>query len=521
MMNRLWQSLGLDESNMNDQQKIGYLIREIRQSKGVTQQQFANALATSQSAVARMEKGDQNFSVKELSKISQALEHPLVTISDNVTDDYIIKGGQKLSGSIATNTSKNGGLVLMCASLLNRGTTILHRIPRIQEIFRMIEVFESIDIEVKWINEKSLKITPPKELNMSGLAQGPASKMRSVIMLIGSLIHRVDDLRLPHAGGCRMGDRTISAHRKGLEGFGVSIVTEEESYHITAANLQAAKITMYEASDTGTENVLMAAAGIKDSSYIHFATQNYMVQDLMGFLRKIGVKIEQTDPITLKVTGVGVVDMDVEYSNSEDPIESMAFLTAGIVTNSKMTVTGCPIDFLRLELLKCEAMGQKFTISNKRFSDNGFTKLVDIDVHPSELTALAEKIHPLPYPGINVDNLPFFVPIATQAEGRTLIHDWMWENRAIYFTELNRLGAQVDLADPHRAYIQGKTPLRAAQIVCPPALRPSVIILLAMMAAEGTSTLRNVYSIKRGYEAIDERLNAIGADIRNVSSLTG
>src|SRR5690606_10032763 len=119
----------------------------------------------------------------------------------------------------------------------------------------------------------------------------------------------------------------------------------------------------------------------------------------------------------------------------------------------------------------------------------------------------------LPYPGINTDNLPFFVPIATQTEGTTLIHDWMWENRAIYFTELNRLGANVVLADPHRVFITGPTKLKGAQVVCPPALRPAMIILIAMLAAEGESILRNVYSINRGYEDVAKRLNSIGADI--------
>ncbi|MEX0919233.1 MAG: UDP-N-acetylglucosamine 1-carboxyvinyltransferase, partial [Parcubacteria group bacterium] len=111
------------------------------------------------------------------------------------------------------------------------------------------------------------------------------------------------------------------------------------------------------------------------------------------------------------------------------------------------------------------------------------------------------------------DNLPFFVPIATQASGTTLIHDWMWENRAIYFTELNRLGAQVVLADPHRVFITGKTSLKSSQMVCPPALRPATIVLIAMLASEGTSILRNVYSIERGYEEIAKRLNSVGADI--------
>jgi len=131
---------------------------------------------------------------------------------------------------------------------------------------------------------------------------------------------------------------------------------------------------------------------------------------------------------------------------------------------------------------------------------------------------LQDKIHANIYPGINIDNLPFFVPIAIKAKGQTMIHDWYYENRAIYLTELNRLGAEITLADPHRLYIQGGTPLKPAQVVCPPALRPSMVILISMLGASGTSILRNVYMINRGYEEIAARLNSIGADIKIIKS---
>jgi UDP-N-acetylglucosamine 1-carboxyvinyltransferase len=190
------------------------------------------------------------------------------------------------------------------------------------------------------------------------------------------------------------------------------------------------------------------------------------------------------------------------------------FISACIVTNSKLTITRCPIDFLALELEKLKRMNLKYKILKKYYSYNNRTKLVDIEIFPSKLKALADKIHSNPYPGINIDNLPFFVPIAIRAKGQTMIHDWVYEDRAIYFTELNRLGANITLADPHRVYIQGGTPLKAAQVVCPPALRPSMVILISMLAAKGTSILRNVYMINRGYEEIAKRLNSIGADIK-------
>ena len=192
----------------------------------------------------------------------------------------------------------------------------------------------------------------------------------------------------------------------------------------------------------------------------------------------------------------------------------MTFISSAIVTNSHLTITRCPIDFLLLELLKLEKMGLKYKKSKIYLSKNNRTRLCDITIYPSKLTALYDKIHASAYPGINSDNLPFFVPIATQVKGTTLIHDWMWENRAVYFTELNKLGAQIILADQHRVFVNGPTELKANQVICPPALRPAMIILVAMLGAKGTSILRNVYAINRGYENIAKRLNAIGADIK-------
>jgi len=162
-------------------------------------------------------------------------------------------------------------------------------------------------------------------------------------------------------------------------------------------------------------------------------------------------------------------------------------------------------------------MGLNYKISKTYLSKNRRTKLADLVIRPSRLTALNDKIHAQPYPGINTDNLPFFVPIATQATGTTLIHDWMWEDRAIFFTELNSLGGKVRLADPHRVFVDGPTKLKGAQIVAPPALRPAVMVLAAMLGASGKSTLRSVYAINRGYENIVERLNKIGARIKTLN----
>jgi UDP-N-acetylglucosamine 1-carboxyvinyltransferase len=191
----------------------------------------------------------------------------------------------------------------------------------------------------------------------------------------------------------------------------------------------------------------------------------------------------------------------------------MSLLTAAIVTDSEVTIRRAPVEFLEIELAVLEEMGLDYDRSEEYPAENGRTRLVDLTTRPSKLRSPIDKIHPMPFPGLNIDNLPFFALIAAVAEGSTLIHDWVYENRAIYLCELNKLGANVRLLDPHRVYVEGPTHWSGAEVVCPPALRPAVVILLAMMAAKGTSVLRNVYVIDRGYEDLAARLGSLGAQI--------
>jgi UDP-N-acetylglucosamine 1-carboxyvinyltransferase len=493
--------------------EIGIFIKQLREQKGISQEEFAQSLNTSQSAIARMEKGEQNFSTEMLAKISEVLNRPILKLA-GPSVDFEIEGGHKLSGSIETNTSKNGAMGLLCAALLNKGKTTLHGIPRIEEVNRILEIFASIGISFKWIEKRSLEIIPPKMLDLSSINAVSAHKTRTIIMFLAPLIHLFKEFKLPNAQGCKLGKRTIAAHIYGMEKLGVNINVTEDLYVVNSTKLHPDEIIMYESGDTATENLIMLAAKIPGVTIIKYASANYMVQEVCFFLERLGVKIEGIGTTTLKIHGVEEINQNVEYHNSEDPTESMMFLSAAILTKSQITITRCPIEFLEVELMKLEVMGFKYKKSKVYKSKNGKTNLVDITTFPSKLTALDEKITTWPYPSLNMDNLPFFAVIATQVKGTTLIHDWVYETRAIYYMELNRLGANLTLADPHRVFVNGVTPLQAAQIVCPPALRPATILMVGMLGAEGISILRNVYSIERGYEEVAERLNSIGAKIK-------
>jgi UDP-N-acetylglucosamine 1-carboxyvinyltransferase len=257
----------------------------------------------------------------------------------------------------------------------------------------------------------------------------------------------------------------------------------------------------------------MAAALHPGTTIIRNASSNYMVQDLCFFLQKLGVQVEGIGTTTLTVTGRREIDVDVDYAPSEDPIEAMSLLAAAIVTESEITIQRVPIEFLEIELATLEEMGFRYDLSPEYVARNERTRLVDITTRRSDLHAPLDKIHPMPFPGLNIDNLPFFAVIAAVANGQTLLHDWVYENRAIYLVELNKLGGDVKLLDPHRVMIEGPTHWSGAEVVCPPALRPAVVILLAMLASKGTSVLRSTYVIHRGYEDLAERLNQLGANI--------
>ncbi len=494
--------------------RIGKLIRDARKHRGLTQAQLADRLQTSQSAINRIEKGHQNLSLEMLAKIGAAVDSEIVAVGAGPTH-LRVTGPTTLSGSITVKTSKNAGVALLCASLLNRGRTTLRKVARIEEVNRLLEVLTSLGVQARWLNDDNdLEIVPPAELDLAHIDETAARRTRSVIMFLGPLLHRSDDFQLPYAGGCQLGTRTVEPHMSALRPFGLNVVATDGSYHAKVSPTEPDRpIVLTERGDTVTENALMAAALNPGTTVIRNASSNYMVQDLCFYLQKLGVEIEGVGTTTLTVWGRERIDVDVDYAPSEDPIEAMSLLAAAIVTKSSITIRRVPIEFLEIELATLEEMGFRSSRSEEYLALNGRTRLVDLTTEPSELRAPLDKIHPMPFPGLNIDNLPFFAVIAAVAEGQTLLHDWVYENRAIYLVELNKLGGQVKLLDPHRVMIEGPTHFSGAEVVCPPALRPAVVVLLAMLASKGTSVLRSTYVIHRGYEDLAERLNQLGAQI--------
>lgn len=507
------------ENNQAYLEKIGRLIQESRLNRNLTQAELAEKIGTSQSAINRIEGGKQNITLEMLARISEELSSEIISVNSNKKTNFRVHGGRELSGEIEVKTSKNAAVGLLCASLLNKGKTTLRRVARIEEVNRIIEVLNSIGVKTKWLNDQNdLEIIPPAELNFENMDVEAAKRTRSILMFLGPLLHQYSSFDIPFSGGCNLGTRTVEPHLSGLRYFGASVVAQTDFYEVKNSPQKVEKpILLTERGDTTTENIIMAAALSGQKITIRNASPNYMVQDLCFFLEKLGVKIEGIGSTTLTIHGLDKIEKDVEYFVSEDPIEAITFVAVALVTNSELTIKRIPAEFTELELAILENMGANFEISPEYRSRNNRTRLIDIVVKKSTLHAPKDKLHALPFPGVNMDNLPFLGLVATVAEGRTLIHDWSYENRAIYFTELSKLNAQIELVDPHRVYISGKTRWKPADIVAPPALRPSVVVLIAMLAAPGISTLRDVYNINRGYEDFAERLNSIGAKIETLA----
>lgn len=430
----------------------------------------------------------------------------------------VINGGKKLHGEINTQSSKNAAVAILAATVMIKGQVHLTEVPQIEEVERIVELLRSIGVIVEPDQQGGLLIDASGKLTMDAIDRHACEVTRASLLFMGALAARERTYKLYRSGGCKLGQRTVRPHLFALQKLGLEIATHPGFYEVkNPPKLTGAAIVMYESGDTATVNAIMAAVLAHGMTTIAMASANYMVQDLCYFLVKAGAKITGIGSTTLTITGVTALKPIRAYPIMPDPIVAMTFLSVAIVTNSTLTVKNCPLDFLALELTKLEVMGQQFTLSPERYSSNGKFKIVDITIVPSKLKALPDKLECRPFPGLNIDNLPLFIPILAKATSRTLVHDWVYEDRVMYSLELKKLGADIVLIDTHRVWVEGPTDFKANEIIAPPALRPAVNVLICMLAAKGRSVLRNTAAIDRGYERLYDTLRLAGADITLVN----
>ncbi len=493
----------MQDSNL---EKLGSAISTYRKSRGMTQGEFAQRLKTSQSAVARIEKGEQNLTTSMISKINKVLNKNIIKLASPMLD-LQVEGGKELKGSVSVRSSKNSSVCLTYASLLNSGRTTINNISSISEVNRLTELFKSLEAEI--IQKESDLTISTKNIQIPSELIIKTNYLNSLPLLIGVMSAYKNTFTIPLID---LEFNNLNVHLKSLEQLGFEFTLKENSLGVNCKNKKAGEIVMYESGDTATLNVIFAALFCKGKTVIKNVSMGHQVQDTCSFLKSIGYKIDDTNTNELSIEGSdNILDKDITYEPIADPNEALFYIACAITTNSSFTIKNLPKDFLEVELIKLKSMGLKYSILNS-YPRNNFEH-VDTTIFKSNLTALKEKLYSKSFPGIALDNLPYFASIATACTGRTELFDFITSDRISSLNELKQLGADVIVSDNHKAYVTGKTPLKAATISCTLAAHPGNMILICMLGAQGTSILRNAYVINSWYEGLFERLNKLGAKI--------
>lgn len=420
---------------------------------------------------------------------------------------FIVNGGKKLKGEINVSGSKNATTPILAATLLTSRPCVISNIPVIKDALTIIELLEHIGSKVEWLDEHTVRITNDN-INVSHLPREMVRRLRSSILLIGPLLARFGKVKIHTPGGCFIGVRPMDAHFNAFGDLGYRVTYDENKdiYSITKGSQKKLKeITLSEFSVTATENLLMYGA-LNAPLTIKVAASEPHVQDLGRFLQKLGADIEGLGTHEIKIKSkIKTKGKEVRHKIVSDYIEAGTFLVLGAVTSSDITVNDVPVDDLVLPMQKLKEFGLKMDVQGNK---------VKVWGSKSKLRAIS-KIRTGPYPDFPTDLQAPFGVLATQAMGETMIFESMYEGRLKYLYELDKMGASIDMLDPHRARIKGPKHLLGKNVEGID-LRAGVTLLLAALAAKGESILHQAEQIDRGYENIEERLQKIGADIQRL-----
>jgi UDP-N-acetylglucosamine 1-carboxyvinyltransferase len=420
-----------------------------------------------------------------------------------MTERFIIKGARPLEGVVEIPGYKNSAGACLAAALLTEEEVILDNLPLVEDVFKMIKVLESIGVKTQWLGERKISLKA-KELFPEKMNFGPISETRVSVLLIGSLLSRLGNFRICHPGGDRIGVRPIKTHLEALKALGVKIKSDGDFYIFKTNNLKGKEIVLKEFSVTATENLMMAAIRAPGKTLIKGAAAEPQVQDLGLLLRKMGARIAGLGTNTILIEGVDKLK-GAYHKIIPDLLEAGTFIIAGALNPGEIEVRNIIPEHLDIFLDKLKEIGVNF----KKGPD-----FVKVKYSPK---LRAVRVQALPYPGFQTDLLPIIVPLLTQAEGKSLIHDPLYENRFNYVQELKKMGADIEIVDPHRAFIYGKVPLRGLRIESWD-IRAGASLVIAGLIAKNCTTIDNIYQIDRGYEKIDEKLKKLGADIRRINN---
>ncbi|MEI7750213.1 MAG: UDP-N-acetylglucosamine 1-carboxyvinyltransferase [Candidatus Moraniibacteriota bacterium] len=417
---------------------------------------------------------------------------------------FEIEGGKRLGGAIDVRGSKNAALPILAATLLSQETSVIGNVPRIEDVFRLIEILESMGAVVEWRDERTVAVTP-KDVDPLRMDTAPVKKIRSSILLLGSLSARFDRFTLAHPGGCVIGARPVGTHFDALRKLGIGIESDGKDYRIDASGRAPHDIALRELSVTATENAMMLAAGMPGKTVIRVAAAEPHVEDLGRFLQKMGAKIAGLGTHVIEIEGA-VHLSGAEHTVIPDANEAATFLILGVATGSPITVRNAHEHHLDIVLEKLREFGADFRVEGE-----------SITVVPAKRLVAASKIDTRTYPGIPSDVQAPFGVLAALADGETLLFDTVFEGRFNYVTELEKMRAVATVLNPHQVLFRGPARLRGTTIRSYD-LRAGAALIIAALAAEGKTVIEDIYQVDRGYERIEERLAALGADIRRTRS---
>jgi UDP-N-acetylglucosamine 1-carboxyvinyltransferase len=423
-------------------------------------------------------------------------------------EKFVIEGGRPLSGQVTPAGNKNAALPLLAGCLLTDEPVILHNVPQIRDVLDMRRLIESLGVTVEDLDSSTWQITAQK-VSPADLDPDLCRRIRASILLAGPMTARAGELRLPPPGGDVIGRRRLDTHILAIQSLGAR-VTYDRIFEFQAERLQGADILLDEASVTATENAIMAAVTASGATVLRNAASEPHVQELCQFLNGLGANIENIGSNTLHIRGVPRL-RGGEYVIGPDYLEVISFVGAAVVTRGEMRICRAGVRHLDMIRIAFNRIGVDWDVDGEDILVPAGQKL---EIKP-DLGGAIPAITVMPWPAFPTDLMSIAIVVATQARGSLLFHDWMYPSRMYFTDKLVGMGAQIVLCDPHRCIVQGPTPLYGEKLESPD-IRAGMALLLAALAAEGQSVIRNVGQIDRGYERVDEKLRSLGAKIQRL-----
>jgi UDP-N-acetylglucosamine 1-carboxyvinyltransferase len=426
-------------------------------------------------------------------------------------EKLIIGGSIPLSGEIVPSGNKNAALPLLAACLLTNEPVILRNLPEIKDVATMRLLLESLGVQIENIGNHTWRILA-EEVRPADLDPDICRKIRASILLAGPMVARKGELHLPPPGGDVIGRRRVDSHILALQALGANAEFDrlQKVFKFTAKRLTGADILMDEASVTATENAIMAAVTASGETILRNAASEPHIQELCHFLNQLGGRIENIGSNTLHITGVPKLTGG-DFTIGPDYLEVVSYIGAAVVTHGSIRILNAAPQHLDMIAYVFHRLGVEWQVEGPDIYVPGNQELV---IEP-DLGGAIPEISVMPWPAFPTDLMSIAIVVATQSRGSILFHDWMYPSRMFFIDKLVNMGAQIVLCDPHRSIVQGPTRLYAETMESPD-IRAGMAMVLAALAANGQSEIRNVGQIDRGYEDIDKKLRALGARIERV-----